>query len=160
MLLRPALFLHLNRRIGCLVHPDELVRLGSHQVADQAAEHGLLYLGIGCLVYPDELIRFCYHQATDKTTKSSVLTGLIRPFLWARETYKSSYMSLFSGTSPHRPAARATYTAQVSVARLGQLPHLVPHSLALADMAGRALNNKPNYWAGTSRGRPETTSCL
>ena len=54
----PALCLRLNRRIGCLVYPHALVRLGSHQVADQTAEHRMLYLGIGCLVYPDELIRF------------------------------------------------------------------------------------------------------
>ena len=73
------------------------------------------------------------------------------------ETYMGSYMSLISSISPQRSAARAAYTAQVSVARLGQLPHLVPHSLALADMAGRALTKKPNNWVGTSRGRPETT---
>ena len=58
-----------------------------------------------------------------------------------------TYMSLFSGISPQRSAARAAFMAQVSVARLGHLPHLVPHSLALADIAGRALtksHNKPH----------------
>ena len=45
-----AVCLHLNRGVSGLVHPDELVRLGSHQVADQAADHRSLYLGIGCLV--------------------------------------------------------------------------------------------------------------
>ena len=71
------------------------------------------------------------------------------------ETYMGPYMSLFSVISPQRSAARAAYMAQVSVARLGQLPHLVPHSLALADMAVRALIKSHNNWVGTSRGRPE-----
>ena len=44
MPLRPALFLHLHRGVGRLVHPDELVRLDSHQVADQAAERRSLSL--------------------------------------------------------------------------------------------------------------------
>ena len=66
----------------------------------------------------------------------------------------------FLGISPLRLTARVAYTAQVSVARLGQLPHLVPHSLALADMAGRALTKSPNNWVGTSRGRPEATPIM
>ena len=66
-----------------------------------------------------------------------------------------TYMSLFSGISPQRLAARVAYTAQVSVARLSQLPHLVLHSLALADMAGRALTKSHNNCVCTSRGRPE-----
>ena len=66
----------------------------------------------------------------------------------------------FPGISPPRFAARAAYSTQVSVARLGQLPHLVPHSLALADMAGRALTKSHNSWVGTSRGRPEATPIM
>ena len=128
-----------------------LVRLGSHQVADQTAEHRILYLGIGCLVYPDELIRF----ATNKATELAVLTGLIRPLIEASETYMGPYMSLISSTSPQRSAARAAHTAQVSVARLGHLPHLVPHSLALADMAGRALTKSTPTGSSISRSRPE-----
>ena len=100
------------------------------------------------------------HQVTDKASESSVLTGLILPFIEASETYMGTYMSLFSGTSPHRSTARAAYTAQVSVARLGQLPHLVPHSLALADMAGRALTKSTPTGSGTSRGRPEATPIM
>ena len=60
----PALCLHMHRGIGCLVHPDALVRLCSHQVADQAAQRRSLYLGVGCLVHPDELIRFATNKAT------------------------------------------------------------------------------------------------
>ena len=85
----------------------------------------------------------------------AVLTGLIRPFIEVSETYMGPYMSLISSTSPQRSATREAYTAQVSVARLGQLPHLVPHSLALADIAGRALTKSHNSWVGTSRGQPE-----
>ena len=54
----------MHRGIGCLVHPDALVRLGSHQVADQAAQRRSLYLKVGCLVHPDELIRFATNKAT------------------------------------------------------------------------------------------------
>ena len=52
------------------------MRLGSHQVADQAAERRSLYLGVGCLAHPDDLIRF----ATNKATESSFLTEIILPF--------------------------------------------------------------------------------
>ena len=96
-------------------------------------------------------------ESCSLATESAVLTELIWPLLWAQETYMSTYMSLFSGISPQRFAVRAAYTAQVSVAKLGQLPHLVPHSLALADLAGRALTKSHNSWVGTSRGRPEIT---
>ena len=99
-------------------------------------------------------------ESCSLATELAVLTGLILPFIEVSETYMGTYMSLFSGISPHRPAARAAYTAQVSVARLGHLPHLVPHSLALADMAGRALTKSPNNWVGTSRGRPEATPVM
>ena len=78
-------------------------------------------------------------ESCSLATELAVLTGLILPFIEVSETYMRTYMSLFSGISPLRLTARVAYTAQVSVARLGQLPHLVPHSLALADMAGRAL---------------------
>ena len=121
-----------------------------------------LYLSrrIDSLAHPYKLVRLQAHQATNKTTKRSVLTELIWPLLWVQETYMGAYMSLFSGISPHRLAVRAAYTAQVSVAKLGQLPHLVPHSLALADLAGRALTKSHNSWVGTSRGRPEATPIL
>ena len=39
----------------------------------------------------------------------------------------------------HKPSARVAYTAQVSVASVGHLPHLVPHSPPIAEIAGRAL---------------------
>ena len=52
-------------------------------------------------------------------------------------------------------AARVAYMAQVSTARLSQLPHLVLHSLTLADIAGRALTKSHNNCVCTSRGRPE-----
>ena len=35
---RPALRFHLHRGVGCLVHPDERVRLRGHQVAYQTTE--------------------------------------------------------------------------------------------------------------------------
>ena len=110
---------------------------------------------LSSLVHPDELVRFCYHQFTDKSNENTVLTGLILRLIRARKTYMSTYMSLFSGISPQMLAARVAYTAQVSVARLSQLPHLVLHSLALADMAGRALTKTHKNCVCTSRGRPE-----
>ena len=94
-------------------------------------------------------------ESCSLATELAVLTELIWPLLWARETYMGSYMSLFSGISSQRSAARAAHTAQVSVARLGHLPHLLPHSLALADMAGRALTKNTPTGSSISRSRPE-----
>ena len=39
----------------------------------------------------------------------------------------------------HRSAAKAAYMAQVSAASVGHIPHLVPYSPPIAEIAGRAL---------------------
>ena len=50
--------------------------------------------------------------------------------------------------------------AQVSAASVGHLPYLVPHSPAIADMAGRALTKTHRNCVSTSRGGPEATPLL
>ena len=41
-----------------------------------------------------------------------------------------------AGILLHRPSARAAYTWQVSAASVGHLPHLVPQSPLVAEIAG------------------------
>ena len=101
------------------------------------------------------MVRFCYHQVSDKSNENTVLTVLILRLIRARKTSMGTYMSLFSGISPQMLAARVAYMAQVSTARLSQLPHLVLHSLTLADIAGRGLTKSHNNCVCISRGRPE-----
>ena len=47
--------------------------------------------------------------------------------------------ALFAGILPHKPSARVAYTAQVSAASVGHLPHLLPYSPPIAEIAGRAV---------------------
>ena len=55
----------------------------------------------------------------------------------------------------HKPTARAAYTAQVSAASVGHIPHLVPHSPPIADIAGRALTIVDPIWHKSSSSRSE-----
>ena len=61
---------------------------------------------------------------------------------------------------PQRAAAWASYTAQGSVASVGHIPHLVPKSPTVAEIARGTLIKKHNNCVSTCRGWPETTPLL
>ena len=51
-------------------------------------------------------------------------------------------------------------TVQVSAACIGHLPHLVPHSPAIADMVWRGLTKTTSYCEFTYQSRPEVPPCF